>query len=154
MKVITPRLTLGLLLLAALAILAGGLMLSKRSEKVRVARDRGAVTQFAAELQKELRRLEAVHERHLLDLARSVNEFDALSVREACEAISGVVEYSVLQRNLEVTAKYVRVGTGKSGSYPEPTFQKVLQDRATFVFLDHALLFDRRDTSSDWIEEP
>jgi len=154
MKVITPRLTLGLLLLAALAILAGGLMLSKRSEKVRIARDRGVVTQFAAELQKELRRLEAAHERHLLELAKSVNEYDALRTREACEAISGVVELSLLPRSAESEGKYVRAGAGVKGSYPEPTFQKAMQGRATFAVLDPGVLYDRPGESSGWIEEP
>jgi signal transduction histidine kinase len=154
MKAITPRLTLGLLLLAALAILAGGLMLAKHTEKVRMVRDRSAVKQFAAELQRELRRLEAAHERHLLELAKTVNEYDALRAREVCETISGVVELSVLQRSPESEGKYLRVGAGRSGSYPEPTFQKTMQGRATFAVLDPAALYDRPGESSGWFEEP
>lgn len=154
MKAIAPRLTLGLLLLAALAILVGGLALSRHTEKVRLARERGPVTQFAAELQKELHRLEAVHERHLLQLAQTVNDYDLLKTREDCEAIEGVVECSFLPRNPEHAGVYVRIGTGRVGSYPEPTFQGAMEGRATFVLLNPAPFVAAQDEKSDWVEMP
>lgn len=152
MKSVTPRLTLGLLLLTAAAILAGGVLLSRHTEVRRTPGDRKALQQFAGDLQRELRRLEDVHEQHLLGLAKTANEKEILRTREDCEAITGVVECSFLPRHPEQAGSYVRVRSVSYGAYSRPTFEKAMRGRPAFVLLDPGLFFDEPEKSG-WIEE-
>ncbi len=153
MNLATPRFTLGLLWLAAVAIMAGGVVFSRREAQVRLPRDRAPLQQFVGDLQRELRRLENLHEHDLLQFARTADLNDAMGTRQNLEAIAGVVECSLLPRDPSREGQYVRAGSIKFGEYPRPAFEGAPVGRMGFVFFDPKPFFERPESSSGWIEE-
>jgi len=76
-----------LLLLIATCILAGGIALSEREYVVRIPLDRIPLGRFAADLMRELRRLEDLHGSHLDQLSRNVDPTNPPRTQSDCDAI-------------------------------------------------------------------
>jgi signal transduction histidine kinase len=148
-----PRLSLVLLLLAAGCIFAGGVVLSRREHVVRETRDREPLRRFAAALQKELLRLEALHEHHLESLSSRLTMADALRTQQECENIVGVVECTFLPRNKARAEENVRLPRIKAGAYARPTFETPTLARPDLRVLD-PLKFGEAEVTQGWLEDP
>lgn len=150
-----PRLSLGLLLLVAVALPAGGFLFSRREVTVRQERDLRPLRQYAAQLQSDLNALEQTYEKHLIELAGQVSPDDRIGIANACDAISGVVQCSFLYRGGGVAEVHVR-GLGVSpGKYPIPTFttpSQVKPDDFTPLIADRYL--GQSVSNHGWIELP
>lgn len=150
----SPRLPLVLLLLTAACILAGGVALSKREHTLRLPQDRAPLGRFAADLMRELRRLEELHASHLDRLSRNVDLRNDSRTQRDCETIVGVAECSFLTRGDGKAEHYVRLPQVRYGQYPRPTFESPSLNRSDFTALDPARFFDQADTSTGWLDEP
>lgn len=97
---VRPGITFLLMLLAALAMLAGGVLLARRTVEDRIPADRTLLRETASTLQGEAVRLEAVFTGHLRDLGSRVlaGEEDA-ALRQALAGIRGVRGVSLLTRD-------------------------------------------------------
>ncbi len=154
MTPVVSRLPLVLLLLAAGCILGGGVVLSRREQTVRTPREREPLRQQAAALQKELLRLEALHQNHLRDLCLRLAMGESVRTQQECENIVGVVACTFLPRNRTRAEEHVRVGRGPAGAYPTPTFEAPSLARADLRVLDAAVFGDPLAPLQGWLEDP
>jgi signal transduction histidine kinase len=160
-----PRLSLLLLLFAAACIMAGGVVLSRCEEVLRHSQDREPLRAFALALQKELLRLERLHESHLERLVGRLGVGDTLRTQRECAAIAGVVECSLLSRFPGGVEEYVRLPEVRYGDYPRPTFDSPSLERSDFRVLKrdefarmdgpaHGWLEDREKPLMFWSQQP
>jgi signal transduction histidine kinase len=128
---IFPYATLGLLLLAAAAILFGGNHVARREERVRVAGDRAPIRIVAAEMQQELARLERLYASDLRRLAQATGEgspepenIDQQSVWQQCNRIVGVSQWSFISTRpiLMTRDVHIPIDLQQAGRLPEPAF--------------------------------
>ena len=68
-----PHITLALLLAVAACIVLGGARLARRTETVRVPRERAALRDFAASIEEQTQSLEHYYEGHLRRIADAVD---------------------------------------------------------------------------------
>lgn len=148
-----PRLSLLLLLFAAACVMAGGVALSHREEVLRHTQDREPLRAFALALQKELLRLERLHESHLERLVGRLGVGDTLRTQRECATIAGVVECSLLSRFPGGVEEYVRLPGVRYGDYPRPTFDSPSLQRADFRALDRAEFTRIDGPASGWLED-
>lgn len=153
MSPVTPRLPLALLLVAGACLLGGGVALSRREHEVRIAGDRGPLRAFAAGLQRELLRLEALHERHLFELTTRLTLGDALGTQQECDSIVGVVECTFLPRNAARAEENVRLPRIPAGAYARATFVTPVLERKDLRVLDQARFFGSDAPAQGWLEE-
>src|SRR5438105_2608930 len=90
----TPRKTLLLLLAVALAILGAGLWMARRQETVRITRNRESLHRFADSLQQEIQSLIHLYETHLRRVAREARRDNQFALREACDRLVGIRQFS------------------------------------------------------------
>ncbi|QIF00042.1 HAMP domain-containing sensor histidine kinase [Roseimicrobium sp. ORNL1] len=148
-----PRLTLMLLLFTAACIMAGGAALSRREEVVRVPQDRAPLKQLATALQKELLRLEALHEKHLEGMVTRVTMSDTFGTQQACGEIAGVVACSFLLRSTP-REEHVRLARIPAGKYALPTFESPSLNRSDLRLLDKAAFTKDDAPQEGWLEDP
>lgn len=91
-----PAITLALLLAAAVMVLVGGAWLARKTEQVRMARDRTPLHDFASTLGVELERLERHYEGHLRRIARDAKPSNAFETRELCDEVVGIRQLSLI----------------------------------------------------------
>lgn len=147
-----PRLSLLLLLFAAACVMAGGVALSRREEVRRIPQEREPLRVFALALQKELLRLERLHESHLERLVGKLEVGDTLRTQRECAAIAGVVECSLLSRFPGGVEEYVRLPGVRYGDYPRPTFDAPSLQRSDFRALARAEFTRIEGPAYGWLE--
>lgn len=154
---LSPRATLLLLLGLAAVLLAGGLRLARKTESVRVDRDREAQRRFFGEMQFELQRLETLYESHLSRVARIQRLNDAFEIRREAERVVGIRQFSWVHRDAKGAAAdlHVLVGTPSRERTPQPTFDASRNRGAAVpVLLPAERIFRENGGGSGWIEEP
>lgn len=148
------RLPLVLLLLAAACILAGGVALSRREQVVRLPQEREPLRLFASALQKELLKLEALHQKHLRDLSQRVSTGDAVRTQQECETIVGVVACTFLPRGRARAEEHLRLPGISPTAYPQPTFESPSLARADLRVLEPAHFLESIAPPQGWLEDP
>src|SRR4051812_24015698 len=93
-----PILVFAAVLACAAAVLAASFRLARHEEVDRIGRDRGALRQFGAQWQDELRRLERTYEGHLTRLARGAPLNDGGAIVAAADRVIGVRQFSIVHR--------------------------------------------------------
>lgn len=116
-----PRLTFVLLLLAAAGVLAGGVGMARRTEVIRVERDREPLKALAARLQAEVSRLEALYDSHLRSLAAQGSLGDGFALKTEAERLIGVRQVSALPTGGGSEA-HVKIGDGPT-AVPVPVLR-------------------------------
>lgn len=149
-----PRLSLVFLLLAAVCIFAGGVTLSRREKVTREALDREPLRHFALALQKELLRLEALHQDHLEALVKRLSTPGAGTTEQECENIVGVVECTFLPKNRARAEEHVRLPRIKPGTYARPTYESPSLVRADLRLLDTVPFPGVDKDRHGWLEDP
>ncbi|MDB6080332.1 MAG: kdpD, partial [Akkermansiaceae bacterium] len=112
MRIASPTFTLLSLLAAAALVLGSGWRLAMRSEERHLPPDRAALRKSAAELQRELLRLETLFQQNLRGLAEETAEAGDASLREKCDVFYGVVQFSRLKRNTPERDRHLPVHPG------------------------------------------
>ena len=82
------HLTLALLLAVAACVVLGGATLARRTDTVRVPRDRAPLRGFATAVEEQTRRLERLYEGHLRRIAELVDVRNAAAARTAASELS------------------------------------------------------------------
>ena len=113
-------LNLSLMLCAAGAVLAGGTILARREVQERVPVDRTLIREFSLEFSGELRRLESVYLDDLQQLAGKASTANQAALKELCSSLSGVRQYSLLDKKSERQAKHIKIGPLTNEQIPEP----------------------------------
>lgn len=99
MRTASPTFTLVSLLAAAALVFGSGWRLAMRSAQTHIPPDRTVLREFASEQQRELLRLEALFQLDLRTLAEKTAKADASHVRDLCDSLYGVVQFSRLTEN-------------------------------------------------------
>jgi signal transduction histidine kinase len=156
-----PYATLGLLLLAAAAILFGGNHVARRVEQVRVAGDRAPIRTVAAEVEQELARLERLYESHLRQLSQATGQsgqdIDRQSVWEQCNRIIGVSQWSLIWTHPGLTTPdvHIAIDLQRAGQMPEPAFHTDVADLPhPRTLLSSQELLAAKGPGWGWIDEP
>ena len=113
-------LNLSLMLCAAGAVLVGGTILARREGQERVPVDRTLIREFSMEFSGELSRLESVYLDDLRQLAGKASTENQASLKEACSSLSGVRQFSLLDKKSERQAKHIKTGPFTGEPIPEP----------------------------------
>jgi signal transduction histidine kinase len=146
-----------LLALIAIAIVAAGARLARQTESVRLPHDRQPLYTVEESLQKELTRLDALYERHLLNLARHTN-FPPSPPRDALAWLVGLRQFSLLHpvRSGENRPDFhLPVNTRMGERLPEPIFSEIPLrglPRPNIKLSSSALLEGEKDYG--WIQQP
>lgn len=90
-----PRLTLALLMLAAVGVFAVGWILSRKERVVVESRDRESLRAFVQRVQAEIRQLEQHYESRLVTSIREVDATDPKAVRHVFDELAGVATCEV-----------------------------------------------------------
>jgi signal transduction histidine kinase len=114
-----PWLTLLLLGAIALAIAVAGARLSRQVETVRLEREHEPLRQFEETLQKELARLDALYEQHLLRVAQTASR-EPRKIREEWGWLVGLRQYSVVHTPGLKTDLHVPIDARIGERLPEP----------------------------------
>ncbi|HUF60627.1 MAG TPA: HAMP domain-containing sensor histidine kinase [Verrucomicrobiales bacterium] len=158
MKASLPVLTFALILFTAAAILAGGILLARRTETIHLPRDREPLHAFGNSFGSELARLERLYESHLRRLAQLSPLSDTFAIRSACDEIRGVQQYSILQRQARPgSSSHIAIPGNQDGNapLPVPAFdpEAAPLNRQVLLLSPEALL-DDPERDSGWIDEP
>lgn len=94
-----PAFTLISLLVASALVLGGGWWLAMRPVEKHIPPDRIFLRELAAELQRELLRLEALFQADFRELADETSKADGAKIRELCGKFYGVVQFSRLRED-------------------------------------------------------
>ena len=152
------RLMLGMMLVLAVCIAAGGVVAARRETEVRRERDRQAQHVLDTAMQTEARKLEQLYDGHLRDtgtlLVQSMR--DAEAARRIAENVEGVRRVSWLYWKSASPETHLSIGFPSSQPLSEPTLEKehggLPRPR---VLLDSKQIFaDPGSQSSGWIDEP
>ncbi len=158
MKTSLPLFSFALILLTAAAILAGGIVLARRTETIRLPRDREPLHAFGNSFGSELVRLERLYESHLRRLAQLDPLSDTFAIRNACNEIRGVQQYSILQRPVRRgSSSHIAIPGNQDGNtpLPVPAFNPELAPlNREVLLLSPEALFDEPERDSGWIDDP
>jgi signal transduction histidine kinase len=135
----------------------GGLPLARKTEIVRVDRDREALRRFFGEMQLELQRLEVLYESHLSRVARVHRLNDPFEIRREAERIVGIRQFSWLHRDAKDAGGdlHVLVDASSRERTPQPTFDASRKrSPAAPVLLPAERIFRENGDGSGWIDEP
>lgn len=151
-------LMLGLMLVLACCIAAGGVVAARRETEVRRERDRQAQHALNSAMQAEARKLEALYDSHLKNtgalLAQSMR--DSEGARRMAQNVEGVRRVSWLFWKSASPETHLSIGFPSDPPEPEPTIEREHSGLPRpRVLLDPKRLFaDVGGQSSGWIDEP
>lgn len=153
----SPQFALILLLVVAACIVAGGAFLARRTETVRVPRDRTPVREFAGAVEEQMQRLEQLYASHLKQIASGVVVKNPAASRLAAQRIVGVQRLSILfaegAREPDVHLPAMKPPPGVT--WPEPTLREKLVGIPRPVDrLPQAEILDHEAERSGWIDRP
>ncbi|WP_395747563.1 sensor histidine kinase [Prosthecobacter sp.] len=157
-RVSSAGMVLGMMLVLAACIAAGGVLVSRREVEVRRQRDLQAQRVLGARMQAEARKLEELYETHLQSTGELLAQAwrDPETARRLAENIEGVEHVAWLFWKSANPETQLNLGFPASPPLPEPTLEKehrgIPRPR---VLLESRMLFaDPAGKSSGWIEEP
>ena len=152
------RLMLGMMLVLACCIAAGGVSVARRETETRRERDREALHALVSAMQVEARKLEALYDVHLKNtgtlLVQSMR--DSEGARRAAQNVEGVQRVSWLFWKSASPETHLSLGFPASPPLPEPTIEREHGGLPRLrVLLDPKRIFaDVGGQSSGWIDEP
>lgn len=149
---------LGMMLVLAFCIAAGGVLVSRREVEVRRERDRQAQNALGSALQMEAGKLEDLYEAHLRNTGELLAQTwrDPEVSRQIAENIEGIQHVAWLFWKNASPETQLNLGFPVTPPLPEPTLEKehrgIPRPR---VLLEAKMLFrDVGSKSSGWIDEP
>lgn len=149
-----PIITLAVLVATAVIVLLTGAWMARRTELVREERSRDALRAFADTLASELERLEQHYEEHLRRIVRDAPASDDTKIRNLCNEVEGIRQFSVIQpANSSKPDAHVVTAIQDRYAVIVPTFRPTKEDVTKFVQLREDLLY-RVGVTSGWIAEP
>ncbi len=154
----SPRVILIITLGAAAAVFIGGLFLARRDEHVRLTADRKPVQAIGEALEGASGRLLRLYEKHLRRLA-SVTETladDPLRVSQQCDAIVGVVQWSLVHGKDDPTRDvHQLVDIASATRWPRPVFQIKPDDApGSDLPLSEDEVLKTEGVTWGWIDDP
>lgn len=151
-------LMLGMMLVLACCIAAGGVSVARRETELRRERDRQAQHALGSAMQREARKLEELYEAHLETTSTFLlpSMRDTEGARRAAQNIEGVRRVSWLFWKSATPETHLSIGPPADPPLPEPTLEREHSGLPRpRVLLDPQLLFaDLAGQSSGWIDEP
>jgi signal transduction histidine kinase len=147
-KSATPLLTLCSLLLAAMLVAVGGTILAQREQTTRAMSDRKILLTVAADLQAELKRLDAQFAQDLQDLALAIDPGNTTRAQQLCRSLHGVRVCSILRQHSPDEPMHVRA-EGTDNTSPAATLKPLLWKNLVVVSAAR-LLEERRSAESGW----
>ena len=158
MRSLAPGLSLLLCLGGAVAILWGGLQLGRREETLRKSSDRQPLKAFAETLHRECDRLEQLYESHLRRIAESVPAGDDFEIRELCENVAAIRQFSAIHVAAKSRNDYhlpILPSGNEDGIRPVPYIQGANPiPTGLTVPLSAQEVFADPVTTSNWIDVP
>lgn len=151
-------LMLGMMLVLACCIAAGGVSVARRETETRRERDRQAQHALDSAMQLEARKLEALYDAHLKNtgslLVQSMR--DSEGARRAAQNVEGVQRVSWLFWKSASPETHLSIGFPADPPQPEPTIEREHSGLPRpRVLLDPKRIFaDVGGQSSGWIDEP
>lgn len=151
-------LMLGMMLVLACCIAAGGVTVARRDTEQRRERDRQALHVLTNAMQAEARELEAVYEQHLKTTATRLAPLmrDTETARQTAQNVEGIRRVSWLFWKKASPETHLNLGLPADPPLPEPTIEKAQEGLPRpRVLLDSKRLFaDVGGQNSGWIDEP
>lgn len=153
-----PGIMLGVMLVLACCIAAGGVMVARKETEERRDRDHTAMRAVTTAMQREARALEDLYERHLKDAGALLTQAwrDGDEPRRIAQNLEGIQRVSWLFWKSANEESHLNIGFPVEPPLPEPTLLKEHSGlpRARVLLDSKTIFHDAGGESSGWIDEP